>query len=184
MSSVTGFSMFRIDPVYQWAYPTTNNLALVFEKPLGDLIVRMNSRACITASIPPGTDRCQLIFDVESSAVVRLAMELYGIEIRERAQRRALVHPNGSSASIDNSVTLEETDVESWQDLLGDFLLNGVRQSTEYINETRWGIWGSSCLRMKVSASAHDSARISLTMDRRTLVEVRTKLWPALDLYV
>ncbi|KAH7245166.1 hypothetical protein BKA59DRAFT_544509 [Fusarium tricinctum] len=184
VSPMTRFSMFHIDPVYQWAYPTTDNLALVFEKTLGDLIVRTNSRACITASIPPGTDRCRLVFDVEASVVVRLAMKLYGIEIRERAQRRSVIHPNGSSARIDNSVTLEETDIESWQDLLGDFLLNGVRQSTEYINETRRGIWVSSCLRMKVSASAQDSARISLTMDRRTLVEVRTKLWPVLDPYV
>lgn len=184
MSPIAGFSMFQIDPVYQWAYPDTGNLGSVFEKTLSDLIVRTNSRACVTASIPPGTDRCQLIFDVEASVVVRLAMKLYGIEIRERAQRRAMVHPNGSSARIDNSVTLEETDIESWQDLLGEFLLNGVRQSTDYINETRWGVWGSSCLRMKVSASAQDSARISLTMDRRTLVEVRTKLWPALDLCI
>jgi hypothetical protein len=181
MSPTTGFSMFHIDPVYQWAYPTTDNLALVFEKTLSDLIVRTDSRACITASIPPGTDRCQLIFEVEASVVVRLAMKLYGIEIRERAQWRAIVHPNGSSARIDNSVTLEETNIESWQDLVGDFLLNGVRQSTEYINETRWGIWGSSCLRMKVPASAQGPARISLTMDRCTLVEVRTRLWPTLD---
>lgn len=185
MSPVTtGFSMFCIDPVYQWAYPATDSLGSVFKKTLSDLIVRTNTRACVTASIPPGTDRCQLIFDVEASVVVRLAMKLYGIEIRERAQRRAIVHPNGSSARIDNSVTLEETDIESWQDILGDFLLNGVRQSTEYINELRWGVWGSSCLQMKVLASAQDSARISLTMDRRTLVEVRTKLWPALDPYV
>ncbi|KAH6954256.1 hypothetical protein DER45DRAFT_615586 [Fusarium avenaceum] len=185
MSPVTtGFSMFCIDPVYQWAYPATDDLGSVFEKTLSDLIVRTNSRACITASIPPGTDRCQLVFDIEASVVVRLAMKLYGIEIRERAQRRAIVHPNGSSARIDYSVTLDETDIESWQDLLGDFLLNGVRQSTEYTNETRWGAWRSSCLRMKVSALAQDSARISLTMDRRSLVEVRTKLWPALDPYV
>jgi hypothetical protein len=183
MSPVTGFSMFHIDPVYQWAYPTTDNLASVFEKTLSDLIVRTNSHACITASIPPGKC-CQLIFDVEASVVVHLAMKLYGMEIRERAHWRAIVHPNGSSARIDNSVTLEETDVESWQDLLGDFLLNGVRQSMEYIDEICQGVRGSSCLRMKVSASAQGPARISLTMDRRTLVEVRAKLWPTLDLYV
>ncbi|KAM0546259.1 hypothetical protein ACHAPJ_010942, partial [Fusarium lateritium] len=79
-------------------------------------------------SAPIGRGRCQLILDIESSEVVSLAMKLYGVEIRERAQWRAMISPSGSSAVISSSVRLEETDISSWEELLGAPIAYGVYQ--------------------------------------------------------
>lgn len=175
----TSFPTFNVDARYEYAYPSAGNIPSVFRKKFSDIIVRRGYEASILISFPPSPAHCQLVLDVEASAVVRLAMKSYGAEICEEARQRSLVLPSGASAAIRGSVKLRATEVGAWDEFLGDLVGRGVRHSPEHIDEVLRGIVLSECLAMEIPGAADLPARISLTMDPFTLEEISTKLWPS-----
>ncbi|RFN47207.1 hypothetical protein FIE12Z_8549 [Fusarium flagelliforme] len=115
--------IFIVDPQCNYSYPNASTIPLVFEQELGDIIVRSGYTASIFASFPPDPAECRLWLNVEASAVVPLAMKLYGIQIVEMEQQRAFTLPGGASVGIIGSVKLTKTKASLWDDLLGNLIL-------------------------------------------------------------
>ncbi|RBR06914.1 uncharacterized protein FIESC28_10885 [Fusarium coffeatum] len=101
--------IFIADPEWNYSYPNASKIPSVFESELGDIIVRSDYTASIFASFPRDPAKCRLWLDVEASAVVPLAMKLYGIQIVEMEQQRAFTLPGGASVGIIGSVKLNKT---------------------------------------------------------------------------
>ncbi|KAH7211350.1 hypothetical protein DER44DRAFT_658381 [Fusarium oxysporum] len=175
----TGNLMFNIDPRHNYAYPNASNIPSVFESDLGDMIIRSGYTASILVSVPPDPTQCRLVLDVEASAVMPLAMKLYGAQIVEIEQQRAFRLSSGACVGIMGTVKLTKTKVSLWDELLGKLVITGVRHSQGHVNEVLQGIVLSKCLSMEIPGAADRPARISLAMDEFILGDIINKLWPS-----
>ncbi|KAH7208442.1 uncharacterized protein BKA55DRAFT_529765 [Fusarium redolens] len=169
--------MLNVDPPDGYAYPDARRIPSVFRPELGDMIARNGHKASIFASFPPDAAKCRLLLNIEAAEVSPLVMRLYGIQIVEIEQQRAFSLPGGVNAAISGSVQFTKTKLSLLDELFGDLIIQGVRNSRRYLDEVAQGIMLSKCVRMEVPGAADCPAQITVTINEFALNNIITKLW-------
>ncbi|SPJ80260.1 uncharacterized protein FTOL_08652 [Fusarium torulosum] len=174
----TSFLPFAINPGCDYAYPNASKLPFVFEAELGDMIIKQGSKASVLLSFGLGPNQCKIVIDIEAPSVVYVALKFFNVRIEEKGQQRTIVEPGGTRLVLLGNVRFEATEVNAWEKLLGNLLINGVRHSPQRLEEASRGAMRSKCLTIEVPPATDCPVRLILAVDANTAAEVRAQLWP------
>ncbi|KNB18262.1 hypothetical protein FOXG_15971 [Fusarium oxysporum f. sp. lycopersici 4287] len=169
--------MLKVNPPDGYEWPDARRIPSVFFPELGDMIARNGHKASIFALFPPDAAKCRLLLNIEAAKVSPLVMRLYGIQIVEIEEQRAFALPGGVNAIISGSAQFTNTKLSLWDELFGDLIIQGVRNSRGYLDEVARGIMLSECVSMEVPSATDHPAKITITINEFALNDVITRLW-------
>ncbi|KAJ0134268.1 Uncharacterized protein HZ326_22681 [Fusarium oxysporum f. sp. albedinis] len=167
----------KVNPPDGYEWPDARRIPSVFFPELGDMIARNGHKASIFALFPPDAAKCRLLLNIEAAKVSPLVMRLYGIQIVEIKEQRAFPLPGGVNAIISGSAQFTNTKLSLWDELFGDLIIQGVRNSRGYLDEVARGIMLSECVSMEVPSAADHPAKITITINEFALNDIITRLW-------
>ncbi|WKT53797.1 hypothetical protein QSH57_004381 [Fusarium oxysporum f. sp. vasinfectum] len=168
---------FEIDRQRNYAYPDAGRLPFVFEHDLGSAIVRYGLKAAVLLAFEDDPDECKVIIEIQPSDVIWLAMNFYGVRIREQGQQRAVIQQGITSLEIIGTLRFQQTDLQIWEKYLGAMISNGIQHCRRRLGEKEQGFALSRCLTLEVPGAANVPCRLTLVVDVNTASLILSGLW-------